>query len=384
MIPEAELVKFIIQTVADKEKNKPLPVSLEKIDWKKFKDFISYHELVSLAYIALKDHISFLPVDLAQTLKASYYYTLTQTQKFWRRFLDIVAAAKEAGVVILPIKGTALLNDLYLDIPVRPMVDVDLLVKEEDFKKAEDLLYKLGYQKELGGLTEEYWKLDQCHITYQGRGNGLPIAELHWGIDFKRNGRVILPEIWQRLREVDVDGQKIKLLSPEDTLFSLGLHSRRFGKTLCLKYACDVSLLLSKYKDSFDWRYILSKAKEYRLCSVIYFILYNAKALSEINVPEYVWRDLGLPFWKRKLIHRFIEKNLFLSDADQKGKSLYLKSHFLLYDSLVEPAQYILNIPKEQFAKYYGLETYTKKTGFFYSWRLIYMPFMALRRKNAC
>lgn len=48
--------------------------------------------------------------------------------------------------------------------------------------------------------------------------------------------------------------------------------------------------------------------------------------------------------------------------------------HFLLYDTLWEPIDYILNIPLEQFAKFYEIKPYDRMTGFLYENRLFYMP----------
>ena len=107
----------------------------------------------------------------------------------------------------------------------------------------------------------------------------------------------------------------------------------------------------------------------------LFFILSQAKLLFELNIPQYVWRELNLPTYKRMLIQKFIEKNTFLSNKKILNKNLYLKSHFLLYDSLWESIGYIFDIPKEQFAKYYGLEPYDKKTNFLYRNRLFYITF---------
>jgi hypothetical protein len=191
---------------------------------------------------------------------------------------------------------------------------------------------------------------------------------------------MVLDELWDRTKEIDADGKKIKLLSAEDALFSLALHNRRFGKSLNIKYAVDLILLLNKYAPQFDWDYVLSRCRKYSLCAPVFFSLYQAEFLSDLNIPEYVLKELKIPRWKKILIQRFIEKNTFPLKIKtlSLNKNLYLKSHFLLYDSLWEPVSYILNIPQEQFAKYYCLKPYTKKTTFLYRNRLFYMLFKVL------
>jgi hypothetical protein len=294
----------------------------------------------------------------------------------WQEFIRIFEAFEKAGIIILPIKGLALLKDIYIDKPIRPMTDIDLLVKEESLTKAEEIFCDLGYRKELYALKEDYWRNKQCHITfYKREDEKLPFVELHWSIDFKRNNRSILSELWSRTREIKGDGKIIQLLSPEDTLFSLALHNRRFGRTLCLKNTYDLALVLKNYTSTFDWDYCLSMSKRYNMCSTTFFILYQVKLFLGINIPDFVWGKLNRSIWKRKIIRRFIEKNTFLSDLERRGRDLYLKSHFLLYDNFWEPIRYIFNIPEEQFAKFYGLEPYDKKTNFLYKNRLFYILF---------
>jgi hypothetical protein len=380
MNPEANLIRFIIRKIVGGKDNGIKDfLKCHLINWERFKELIIYHDLTPFAYLILKDFNSFLPEGLREFLKNNYYCALVRCQKLWQEFLRIYEVFSQAGVCLLPIKGIALLEDLYKNKYLRPMTDIDLLVKEEDLPKAEEIFCDLGYRKELYGLKEEYWRKKQCHISfYKREDRKAPFVELHWSLDFKRGSRNILPELWSRIREINVDGMLIKLLSPEDTLFSLALHSRRLGRTLCLKNVYDAILLLNKHALHFDWDYVLDESKRGKMCTTIFFLLSQVKFLLNADIPEMVWKKLNIPFWKKKLIHQFIERNTYVDSSSSKGKNLYLKSHFLLYDNLWEPIEYILNIPKEQFAKYYNLNAYDKKTDFLYRYRLIYIPFKAI------
>jgi hypothetical protein len=385
MKPEAKLILSVIEHTINKNKKEEINklVNSCKFNWQKFIELISYHELVSFAYLVFKER-SFLPPDLFNIFKRAYYYNLIRNQRMWKEFLRILAAFEYNKLSLLPIKGVSFLYDIYSQLPVRPMADIDVLVREEDLAKAEDIFCNLGYKKELHGFKEEYWRNEQCHFAFSnGENKDAFSVELHWSLDFKRKGRAILPEIWERTRVITVDNRKIRLLSPEDALFSIALHNRRFGKPLCLKYVYDTILLLEKYSSTFDWDYVFRMCREYETFSPVYFILYQTKLLFAIKSDCDIWKELKIPFWKRKVIHRFIEKNTFSSLQYLLAiKNLYLKSHFLLYDSLKEPVQYIFRIPKEQFAKFYALQPYDKKTDFFYRNRILYMPLKAIFQKN--
>jgi hypothetical protein len=184
--------------------------------------------------------------------------------------------------------------------------------------------------------------------------------------------------MFDRAREISMHNKNVKVLSPEDTFFSLALHQRRFGITLSLRNVCDMAMLLNKYSSKFDWNYVLSESKKSKVCSTIFFALYQSSFFFGTEIPAYVWKELNLSKCKKFLIRRFIEKNTFLPKQTSRNKNLYLKAHFLLYDNLWEPLDYILNIPQEQFAKFYALTPYTKRTEFLYKNRLFYILFKVI------
>lgn len=345
------------------------------IDWQKFKELLAYHELFGFVFHILKEVPGRIPADFLNILKTSYYYSLSSSQKIWAEFLRIYSPFEKSGVILLPLKGVSFLEDIYSENPVRPMVDIDCLVKESDLNQAEGILSELGYQKELYGLKEEYWRNNQYHLTFFNRSSRRStIVELHWGLDYKRYGKNLYPELWSRCRQLDLDKRKIQVLSPEDAFFSLALHNRRFGKPLCLKNVYDFVMLISKYGNNFDWDYVLAQCRRYRLFRCAYFFLFQAAFAFGAEIPERVLKKLKIPPYKKALIERFIKKNTFRPDE----KNLFLKSHFLLYDDFWEPAKYIINIPQEQFAKYYRLHPYARRTRLFYKWRFFYIPFKAL------
>lgn len=124
------------------------------------------------------------------------------------------------------------------------------------------------------------------------------------------------------------------LLSPEDTFFSLALHKRRFGRALSLKNVLDSALLLSKYKDKFDWDYIITNSNKQRMNATVFFMLSQIRFLLDMDMP--LIKKIAIAFWKKRLINRFIEKNTFSFPKLCLCKDIYTKTHFLLYDSIWE------------------------------------------------
>ena len=134
-------------------------------------------------------------------------------------------------------------------------------------------------------------------------------------------------------------------------------------------------MILRKYGNGFDWDYVLREARTGKMRATVFFILLQAKIFFDAAVPEFVWKQLKISEGKKKAIARLIKDHTFDLAPVDKDKELFLKSHFLLFDDPWEPICYILAIPIEQFAKYYGMEPYGKMTKFLYYLRFFYMPY---------
>jgi len=373
MHSEEELIISLVKgIIPGKQWIFPEKVIQQGFNWKRFKDLVSYHEVYPYLYPLIKNSANLFPVEIVDFLKNNYFYQIMQAQRLMREFLGISVAFDQAQIRMVPIKGIALLKDIYDHLPARPMVDIDLLVEKTNLFPARDILLNLGFLESSGGLSQGYWLEKQCHLSFAKKNTekDIILLDLHFSLDFKRKNPEILPQLWSRVNA--------GMLSVEDTIFSLALHQRRFGKALGLKNVVDTGLILKKYQNTLDWNYLIAQAKTGRMRCSLFFLLTQVKIIfdAEICLPEL---KLFCPnYFKRKLIKSFIKRNVFSDRLNKKAKLLYLKSHFLLYDNFFEPVSYILNIPLEQFAKFYNLDAYDKKTKFLYKHRLVYILYRSV------
>jgi len=375
--PEEQLVLYILQEVMVHDTARtPLAQRLAILsDWEKFKKIAVEQEVISFAFPVLKKTEIVPDKNTLDSLYQKHVATLAWTLPLEREYLRVAALFQEAGVDIVPLKGIAFLEDLYSDFPSRQMCDIDILIKEADFLKAEKLLQGAGYTKDLEGLKEGYWRKHQCHIVFTNlRQEKIPIRiEMHWGLDFKRKNREVLPELWKRICSAFSPQGPFKVLSPEDNLFSLALHLRRMGNILRLKNVLDAALILKNH--SLDWEYILKEADRGKMRASIFFLLFQAQYFLGSYIPPFVWERLNIPTAQKKKISSFITQETFASSGSKKVKQVYKRGHFLLYDTWWEPFFYVLNIPLEQFAKFFDLPPYALKTRLLYLNRAWFIPF---------
>lgn len=378
MNPESKLLKYIVKEIIYGGYASSISKALQspEINFSRLKNLLLYHELAHFLYVIVNKY-SFLPEDFFIFLREIHFQQLSHYMRLSDELLKITEEAKHKKLIIIPIKGFSYPERYYKRFGFRPLVDIDLLVRNNGFENAVSLLQGLGYKKRLLGATENYWKTKQCHIAFiKEQEESKIILELHWALDFKRNKTEVLPALWDRLHKNKLDKNEFYLMGPEDTLISLALHQRRFGKMLNLKYICDAGILLEK--ENLDWDYIRRSAYTGRFRASLFFFLAQIQIVLDKNLSEHL-DTLYIPFWQKKSIFAIITKYTYSSHKDFILSYLYLACHFLLYDNIVESISYIIKIPQEQFAKFYRLPLYARQTKFCYRLRFIYIVYRLIK-----
>ena len=338
-------------------------------------ELANQHDITPLVFDKLKEYKPKIPQDIYADLKYCYLFNLAKNRGFWNEFLKINQEFRQKNISFVPIKGMDILTRIYPELDLRSLSDIDILIKEKEFNLAQNLLYRMGYQKRLDGLKENYWKQEQCHIKFYKEPF---LVEIHWGLDFKRGRMAILPRLWERTREITIDNHRIITLSAEDAFFAFALHLRRFGNILALKQILDTARIINQ-SSGFDWDYVLEESRRGKMRATIYFILTQTKLFTSANIPEDFFIKLGLASWRKRLIERFISTHTF--QIRPSFKNNYLKAHMLLYDNLGEPIYYLIKIPYEQFCKFYDLRPYGFRANLFYHMRFLYIPFKQILYK---
>lgn len=159
------------------------------------------------------------------------------------------------GIEVLPLKGPVLADVLYGQLSLRPSDDLDILVRQKDFARAELLLIELGFQPV--GPADDYHRDFVRNGTY---------VELHFGVGSPSAPSFDLPGAWARARTLEFRGYPIRFLSPIDLILYLSLHGlkHRFARLI---WVADISRALGAL-DPGDTIALLEAAGTHRLRNV--------------------------------------------------------------------------------------------------------------------
>jgi len=231
--------------------------------------------MLPLVYYSInKIHKPKIPEAIFNSLKDFCRTNLIKNMLLWEEFCRIQDAFKKAGIKTIPLKGIILSETLYHNFSLRPMGDIDILVKENDLDRAKNVLISLGYKMSLKGLTQNYWKDYHCHYQFREPFKET-LIEIHWAFAPPRPNKINLNEVWERSETQCINGIEVSTLSPEDTLLLLCLHACKNITTLKnipLINLCDIHEIITQYTDRLNYAYIVHTAKVWRLEGAVFYL----------------------------------------------------------------------------------------------------------------
>ncbi|MCZ6529475.1 MAG: nucleotidyltransferase family protein [Chloroflexi bacterium] len=209
-------------------------------------------------------------------------------------------------VPCLPLRGLALAERLYGDIPPRPMGDIDLLVRKEDLHRVQALFEALGFSEmdRRPGFASAF----SYTLKFFVERSVMVIVEPHWTIAYPPFvDRLDMEAVWGRCVPARVIGEQTLSLGREDLLVHLCLHlAHRDDAPLLWLYELDH--YLRQESDAMGWDLVLSISCEVGIERLVGHALNEAVAKFEAPVPADVIDSLdGRSGQTRPLAQRLVE-----------------------------------------------------------------------------
>jgi hypothetical protein len=254
--------------------------------WDDLLDQAEHHQVAPLLHRALQEpeRRAVVPVGAMERLEGSYFNTAAGSARIFSQLQAVLEASRAAGVPVLVLKGAHLAEAVYEDVTLRPMGDVDLLVKGVDLPRAEQILLDLGYgPQEVPGSKKDYSV--HRHLPPFVKKGAVPI-EIHGTIDESDRFRIDVEGLWQRARTARIAGVEALVLGPEDLLLHLCLHTAfQHGFRVPLRQIYDIAATVRRYGQELDWQGLVRTAQAAGLCRVCYYALASAESLLGVAAP---------------------------------------------------------------------------------------------------
>jgi hypothetical protein len=228
-----------------------------------------------------------VPVPVLQALREEHFLHATRNMILFDDLCRLLEALRFRGITAVVLKGGCLARTVYNDIALRPMRDIDILVRRKDLEEVQQVLIGMGY-----GPAERPLINEQCrrhhHLIPFTRPGGPPV-EVHWrltpaGCRFS----MTMEDLEEKALEIDFNGASALMLCPEDLLVHLCLHlctNHRFSM-LELRNLCDIAGVLRHYGDEIDWKYLGERTRRFGVGKYVYSTLLIAEKLFGASLPR--------------------------------------------------------------------------------------------------
>ena len=257
------------------------------LDWGHFTKISCAHGIAPLIYHSLRRSgaISLLPPAPAETLRSSYYGNAARNSLLYDELRRVLKALREENLEVIVLKGAALAEIVYGQWALRPMSDIDLLVRKEKLAEVEAKLVHMGYVLEEHGKTKEYYQEHHYHVVFAK--SAATAIEVHWHIQRPiAPFRIDIDDLWKRAQPAALAGVEALVLSPEDLLLHLCQHAWKHNLSGGIRPLCDIAETTNYYRKKIDWKKVATLSSDWQMAPCLYLGLWLAREMLGARIPQ--------------------------------------------------------------------------------------------------
>lgn len=226
-----------------------------------------------------------LPETVHQTLQSVRRQAAVRNMRLFSETADVIRTLQAADISVILLKGLHLAEQVYPDVSMRTMGDIDLLLHRTDIDVAFRLLEKDGFTPHKIHKTEDEVK-QHHHLPVLSKPDSSPL-ELHWNIASPLLPLTIdLDGLWQRAQPCDIEGALALTLAPEDLLLHLSLHLFQDNLAAGLKRVYDIAQTIYIYQEQIQPARLVEQACQWRCDRAIFLALSAVFELLQAPVPQ--------------------------------------------------------------------------------------------------
>jgi len=289
MLAEDRLIRNLLQADINQSVSRKVKEALSPdLNWAYFFGRARSEGLLPLAYKGLAgiDYAdSVVPEDIRERLHSSYYTIAARNALLYEKLNNILDSFNRMNIEAILLKGIALARTVYSDIALRPMYDIDLLIHKQDFSLVKEKLNELGYVN-YPAYPEDFYNQNMMVDVHCDLTNVTRVKSRN------RSYNLNIDQAWESSRLIEIEGQRVRILSPEYFLIDLCLHLTLHHGLSGLIWFVDIDRLIKYYKNEIDWRRFVDTCLRYKIYQPVYYVLSYVKEILGRQIPHSVLDEL--------------------------------------------------------------------------------------------
>lgn len=225
-----------------------------------------------------------LPENIRKRFAKCYLQSAGRGVIIRNQLFEILELLNKNDIPVIVLKGAYFADSIYQDFSIRPMQDIDILIRENDSGRVEKALLSVGYNSLFGVNTPLNRRI---HYSYKRPGWGVPI-EVHFLLRSSRLNRELdIDQFWSRAVITSVVEHDVSVFSPEDLILYHCFHAtKHIFQHFALRSFCDIALIIKHFNEKVDWKIVAERAKELQIANNVYFTLKLVRVLMQIGAPQ--------------------------------------------------------------------------------------------------
>ena len=264
-------------------------------DWEAARDAVQREGLAPLLYAIARGHDLF-PPTLEEELRLAYFQNARRNLLLFHELARIIRQLEARGIPVIVLKGAALAEAVYGNPAVRPMCDIDLLVRRENaavsLRALAELDYEASHAEARAGDTLAY----ENEVMLRKPGAQDMIIEIHWSLfDSPYYQHTLsLDWFWETALPLPIEGVAAQMLGPEAQLLHLCGHAllHHGSGALRMLWLHDIAEVIAFYREQIDWERVLTQAQAHDLVLPIQQLLPQVYTHWRAPIPDAVMAKL--------------------------------------------------------------------------------------------
>lgn len=260
-------------------------------DWKYLVELLTNRGLAPLFLhrTLSKEQVLQMPDSAKWVLQQMVFKTLSRNMVLYNAFSTLIKALDVQQIEVLALKGICLAEDLYRDIQLRQMSDIDILVKPEQGIQVIEALNKLGFVAVNTGALSDFVasKSDFVHyapMVYNGISVEVHIR-LHQSSD---TVQIDLNQLWAQSEPVILNGVEARKMDLHHQLIYLCIHLHKHFKKGHVQFTsfADISNLIDIHHQEIDPKKLADLCSNYQCTNEVYPYLRLVNEFCNVELQE--------------------------------------------------------------------------------------------------
>jgi len=255
--------------------------------WDNIENLAKRNGVAPLIYKTLthKKLAQFVPEAVLKRFSKYYYQSLTLNLYLLANLKTVTDKFAEANIETIILKGALLSTFVYGDIGLRPMSDLDILVRKQDIEKAVEVLLSLQYTTEI--VYQGNFQQSRFHqLAPFVSSDKHTMIELHRHIvsdDLPYN--IDITKYWSNSVVYQANDLTTCRFSAENLLQHLCVHiEKHYDEGIRYGWLCDIAELVKKYNSEINWNYLISSSFEQNIVQAVYKNLLLCKHYLDVQM----------------------------------------------------------------------------------------------------